>query len=165
MPPLKKLYNVLSRVVAEEKSVLQLVQSDQYKNNRAALLKEGTMTIKWRLNVLMAERRLKNKDLTEVTGMHPVTISKLKNSQEVPERLERATLEKLCAALKCQPGDLMSWEPDPEAPEIHQPTYQENRHPKQKGSSASELRRGLSTEKPPQTSKSETTVEYQEQEQ
>ena len=121
------------------------------------------MTIKWRLNVLMAERYLKNKDLTEATGMHPVTISKLKNSQEVPERLERSTLEKLCAALKCQPGDLMSWEPDPEAPEIHQPTYQENRHPKQKGSSASELRRGLSTEKPPQTSKSETTVEYQEQ--
>jgi putative transcriptional regulator len=123
------------------------------------------MTIKWRLNVLMAERRLKNKDLTEVTGMHPVTISKLKNSQEVPERLERSTLEKLCTALKCQPGDLMSWEPDQEAPEIHQLTCQERQHSKQKGSSASELRRGLSTEKPPQTSKSETTVGYQEQEQ
>lgn len=120
------------------------------------------MTIKWRLNVLMAERRLKNKDLTEVTGMHPVTISKLKNSQEVPERLERSTLEKLCAALKCQPGDLMLWEPDQESPEIHQPTYQENRHPKQKGSSPSEIRRRVGTDKLSQASKSETTVEYQE---
>lgn len=120
------------------------------------------MTIKWRLNVLMAERRLKNKDLTEVTGMHPVTISKLKNSQEVPERLERSTLEKLCAALKCQPGDLMLWEPEQESPEIHQPTYQENRHPKQKGSSPSEIRRRVGTDKLSQASKSETTVEYQE---
>ena len=157
------MYTVLSRVVAEEKSDLRLLEADQYKNNRAALLKEGTMTIKWRLNVLMAERRLKNKDLTEVTGMHPVTISKLKNSQEVPERLERSTLEKLCAALNCQPGDLMLWEPDQEAPEIHQPTYQERQYPKQqKGSSPSEIRKRAGTDKRSQPSKSETTVEYQE---
>lgn len=68
------------------------------------------MTIKWRLNILMAERHMKNKDLIAATGMHPVTISKLKNCREMPERLESATLEKLCAALNCQPGDLMRWE-------------------------------------------------------
>ncbi|MEG3437919.1 helix-turn-helix transcriptional regulator [Pannus brasiliensis CCIBt3594] len=71
------------------------------------------MAIKWRLNVLMAERYLKNKDLIEATGLHPVTVSKLKNSQEMPERLERSTIEKLCTALNCQPGDLMLWEPEP----------------------------------------------------
>ncbi len=118
------------------------------------------MSVKWRLNVLMAERYLKNKDLTEATGMHPVTISKLKNSQEMPERLERATLEKLCAALNCQPGDLMLWEPDLETVETSDSTHQQSKY-KHQGVSPSELRRGLSTEKPPQTSTSETTVEYQ----
>jgi putative transcriptional regulator len=109
------------------------------------------MSVKWRLNVLMAERYLKNKDLTEATGMHPVTISKLKNSQKMPERLERATLEKLCAALNCQPGDLMLWEPDSETVETSDSTHQPSKH-KHQGASPSELRRGLSTEKPPQTS-------------
>ncbi|MEQ9669087.1 helix-turn-helix domain-containing protein [Coleofasciculus sp. G2-EDA-02] len=86
------------------------------------------MSVKWRLNVLMAERYLKNKDLTEATGMHPVTISKLKNSQEMPERLERATLEKLCAALNCQPGDLMLWEPDLETVETSDSTHQQSQN-------------------------------------
>ncbi|NES21799.1 MAG: helix-turn-helix transcriptional regulator [Symploca sp. SIO3E6] len=78
----------------------------------------------------MAERYLKNKDLTEATGMHPVTISKLKNSQEMPERLERATLEKLCVALKCQPGDLMLWEPDLGTTESFSDNYQHSKEKK-----------------------------------
>ncbi|NEP14216.1 MAG: helix-turn-helix transcriptional regulator [Symploca sp. SIO2C1] len=109
----------------------------------------------------MAERYLKNKDLTEATGMHPVTISKLKNSQEMPERLERSTLEKLCAALNCQPGDLMLWEPDLGATESCSATHQQSKQNKYKELSPSTLRRGLSTEKPPQTSTSETNIEYQ----
>lgn len=118
------------------------------------------MTIKWRLNVLMAERYLKNKDLTEATGMHPVTISKLKNSQEMPDRLERSTLEKLCAALQCQPGDLMFWEPEQEATQINQPTLQDKQHPKRIGNSASEIRRRLGTDTQPQASNLESTIEY-----
>ncbi|NET61652.1 MAG: helix-turn-helix transcriptional regulator [Symploca sp. SIO2E6] len=78
----------------------------------------------------MAERYLNNKDLMEATGMHPVAISKLKNSQEMPEKLERATLEKLCTALKCQPGDLMLWEPDLETTESFSATHQDNKEKK-----------------------------------
>ena len=68
--------------------------------------------IVWRLNILMAERQMKNNRLAAMTGLHPVTICNLKKLSEVPERLERNTLEKLCAALNCQPGELMVWEPD-----------------------------------------------------
>jgi putative transcriptional regulator len=101
------------------------------------------MTIKWRLNVMMAERYLKNKDLIEATGLHPVTISKLKNSQEMPERLERSTIEKLCSALQCQPGDLMLWEPDPEVIDPNQNS--ENR--KKQVSSPEEVCQYLGTDK------------------
>lgn len=121
------------------------------------------MTIKWRLNVLMAERFLKNKDLTEATGMHPVTISKLKNSQEVPERLERSTLEKLCVALNCQPGDLMVWEPDQEtiaSSQLTRQDSQQSKYPPKEGVSLSELRQLVGTDKPPQSFKNETTVDY-----
>ena len=63
------------------------------------------MSIKWRLAVVMADREIDYKQLAELTGMHPGTISKLKNN--LPDRLEMTTLEKLCQALKCQPGELL----------------------------------------------------------
>lgn len=62
--------------------------------------------IKWCLADLMKEKGCRNKDLVTMTGLHAVTISKLKHA-EMPERLERSTLEKLCEALECEPGDLM----------------------------------------------------------
>lgn len=77
------------------------------------------MAIEWHLNVLMATRRINNKELAKKTGMHPVTISKLKNSLEMPDRLEKNTLEKLCSSLLCQPGDLMRWEPEEEGLKSH----------------------------------------------
>lgn len=71
-----------------------------------------SMPIKWRLAVLMADREIDYKELAEMTGMHPVTISKHKNIRVMPERLERETLEKYCKALNCQPGDLLTYVPD-----------------------------------------------------
>jgi putative transcriptional regulator len=52
------------------------------------------------------------KTLGAATGMHPNTISKLKNN--LPERLEMTTLMKLCKALNCQPGDLLVYVPGSE---------------------------------------------------
>jgi putative transcriptional regulator len=63
----------------------------------------------WRLPVLMADRGIDYKELAKITGMHPGTISKLKNN--LPDRLELVTLTKLCKALKCQPGDLLTYIP------------------------------------------------------
>ncbi len=52
------------------------------------------------------------RELAEATGMHPGTISKLKNN--LSDRLEMQTLLKLCKALDCQPGDLLRYIPDAE---------------------------------------------------
>lgn len=73
-----------------------------------------TMPIKWRLAAIMADRELDYKQVAELAGMHPVTISKLKNTYEMPPRLDRETLEKLCRVLACQPGDLLRYVPDEE---------------------------------------------------
>lgn len=71
-----------------------------------------SMTIKWKLNQLMFERGIKSGDLVKATGFHPNTISKLKNLREMPDRLEKATLDGLCKALGVQPGELLSYEPE-----------------------------------------------------
>ena len=68
-----------------------------------------TMPMKWRLPVLMADREVDYKKLAEMTGMHPGTVSKLKNN--LPDRVDMVTLMKLCRALECQPGDLLVYIP------------------------------------------------------
>lgn len=68
-------------------------------------------TIEWRLAKLMAERGVNYKMLGAATGMHPNTISKLKHNP--PTRLEMTTLIQLCRALNCQPGDLLTYQPEP----------------------------------------------------
>jgi putative transcriptional regulator len=73
---------------------------------------QAIMSIKWRLAVLMADREINYKELAKITGMHPTTVSKHKNSRVMPSRLESETLEKYCTALKCQPGDLLVWMPE-----------------------------------------------------
>jgi len=73
-----------------------------------------SMAIKWRLAAVMADRELDYKQLAEKTGLHPGTVSKLKNTYVMPRRLDSDTLEKLCQALACQPADLMRYHPDEE---------------------------------------------------
>lgn len=68
--------------------------------------------MKWRLAVIMAERNMNNKALAEATGMHPTTISKLR--QNLPDRFDMDTLVALCKALECQPGDLLVYVGDSE---------------------------------------------------
>jgi putative transcriptional regulator len=68
------------------------------------------MTIKWNLAYLMLDRDIKTGYLAELTGLHPNTVSKLKAHREMPKRLDSETLDKLCMALKCQPGDLLNYE-------------------------------------------------------
>ena len=70
------------------------------------------MPIKWRLAAVMADRESDYRQLAEMTGLHPVTANKLKNTFIAPPRIDSATLYKLCKALKCQPGDLMRFELD-----------------------------------------------------
>lgn len=77
----------------------------------------GKVPIKWRLAAVMADREMDYKQVAEVTGLHRVTVNKLKNTYEMPSRLDRNTLVKLCHALACQPGDLLRYVPDESDPE------------------------------------------------
>lgn len=88
--------------------------------------------IKWCLADLMKEKGCRNKDLVSMTGLHAVTISKLKHA-EMPERLERNTLEKLCDALECEPWQLM-WINTP-PPELIEPTSSGDNSQKKKSTS------------------------------
>jgi putative transcriptional regulator len=72
-----------------------------------------TMPFKWRLKAVMADRDIDNKTLQTLTGLHETVISQLRNN--LPKRLDIQTLEKLCSALKCQPGELLIWSPNEEA--------------------------------------------------
>ena len=66
----------------------------------------ATKMIEWRLRVVMAERNITPSKLASITGISRVSISRLKNAKRLP-RINELTLDKLCDALRCQPGDLM----------------------------------------------------------
>lgn len=71
------------------------------------------MAIKWRLAAVMADREVSNEKLQVLTGFHAGTISKLRNNP--PKRVDIDTLDKLCRALSCNPGDLLRYMPDPDS--------------------------------------------------
>jgi putative transcriptional regulator len=71
--------------------------------------------IHWRLAVIMAERNISNNELAEMLGMHPTSISRMKTRRQFT-RIDEPTLNALCKALHCQPGDLMVYEPDDSRP-------------------------------------------------
>ncbi len=70
------------------------------------------------LDVVMAKRKVGLMDLSHTIGITPANLSILKNGKARAIRLD--TLEKLCKALDCQPGDLISYVPD-ESPEDSTP--------------------------------------------
>jgi putative transcriptional regulator len=49
-------------------------------------------------------------ELADLVGITPANLAVLKNGRAKAVRF--STLEALCAALDCQPGDLLRWEPD-----------------------------------------------------
>ena len=70
-----------------------------------------TQMIRWRLRVLMAEKNINNKTLAEQTGIHPTSISRLKNTDEL-KQISGEVLNALCNALECTPNDLIEFTPD-----------------------------------------------------
>lgn len=69
-----------------------------------------SMAIKWRLAAVMADREIDNQTLHDLTGLHLGTIAKLRNNP--PARIDVETLNKLCTALNCQPGELLRFVSD-----------------------------------------------------
>jgi len=66
------------------------------------------MPIKVRMNVILAERNVKSKDLAAHIGITEANLSLLKQGKVKGVRFE--TLEKICEYLQCLPGDLLIWE-------------------------------------------------------
>lgn len=75
--------------------------------------------IRWKLNELMARRRVRNKDLAEALSITENSVYRLRKTDEMP-RLSPERLNGICTALNCQPGDLMEWVLDPNGSNAHQ---------------------------------------------
>ena len=63
--------------------------------------------IRINLDVVLAKRKMKVVKLTELIGLSNVSISLLKNGKAKGIRFD--TLEKICEALECQPGDILEY--------------------------------------------------------
>lgn len=68
------------------------------------------MPITVNLDVMMAKRRIGAGELAEQIGITPANLSILKNNKAKAVRF--STLEALCKALDCQPGDLLEYTGD-----------------------------------------------------
>ncbi|MBB2956201.1 helix-turn-helix domain-containing protein [Pseudoclavibacter helvolus] len=61
------------------------------------------------IDVMLARRKMSVGELAERVGITPANLAVLKNGRAKAVRL--TTLEALCEALDCQPGELLRWEP------------------------------------------------------
>lgn len=63
------------------------------------------------IDVMMARRKISAGELAEKIGITPANLSILKNNKARAVRF--STLEALCRALGCQPGDLLEYQSEP----------------------------------------------------
>ncbi len=63
-----------------------------------------------RLDRMLAERKVSSRDLALKIGLSEVNLSRIKTGKVSAMRF--STLEALCQALHCQPGDLLEYVPD-----------------------------------------------------
>lgn len=65
------------------------------------------MAIRVNLDVVLAKRKMSVNELAEAIGITPVNVSVLKNGRAKAIRF--STLDAICEALHCQPGDVLEW--------------------------------------------------------
>ena len=68
------------------------------------------MAIKINIDVMLAKRKMSVTELTEKVGITMVNLSILKNGKAKAVRF--STLEAICKALDCQPGDILEYKSD-----------------------------------------------------
>jgi putative transcriptional regulator len=71
------------------------------------------MTIIVNLDVMLARRKMRSKELAERIGITEQNLSLLKSGKVRGVRFE--TLSKICEVLNCQPGDLLEYRADGDA--------------------------------------------------
>ena len=70
------------------------------------------MAIIINIDVMLAKRKMSVTELSEKVGITMANISILKNCKAKAVKL--STLDSICKALQCQPGDLLEYVPDEE---------------------------------------------------
>ena len=65
------------------------------------------------LDVMLTRRKMRSKELAERIDVTEANLSLLKSGKVKGVRFE--TLERICAVLDCQPGDVVDYRPDAEA--------------------------------------------------
>lgn len=68
------------------------------------------MAIKINIDVMLAKRKMSVTELTGKVGITMANLSILKNGKAKAIRF--STLEAICRALDCQPGDILEYEND-----------------------------------------------------
>ncbi|RQO56172.1 Cro/Cl family transcriptional regulator [Variovorax sp. KBW07] len=69
------------------------------------------MPIVVNLDVMLARRKMRSRELAEHVGITEQNLSLLKSGKVRGVRFD--TLERICEALQCQPGDLLEWQASP----------------------------------------------------
>jgi len=68
------------------------------------------MPIVVNLDVMLARRKMRSRDLAARIGIAEQNVSLLKSGKVKGVRFD--TLEKICEILACQPGDILEYRPD-----------------------------------------------------
>ena len=68
------------------------------------------MSIIVNVDVMMAKRKMSSNELAEKIGITPTNMSVLKTGKAKAIRF--STLEAICKALNCQPGDILEYRED-----------------------------------------------------
>jgi len=67
------------------------------------------MSIVVNLDVMLARRKMRSKELAEHIGITEQNVSLLKSGKVKGVRFD--TLDRICAVLSCQPGDILEYRP------------------------------------------------------
>lgn len=73
------------------------------------------MAIVVNLDLVLAKRKMRSKTLAQQIGITEQNLSLLKSGKVKGVRFE--TLDRICKALHCQPGDLLEWQADDSDPD------------------------------------------------
>lgn len=68
---------------------------------------EVRMSIIINIDVMLAKRKMSVTELSNKVGITMANISILKNGKAKAIKVD--TLDKICKALECQPGDILEW--------------------------------------------------------
>ena len=69
------------------------------------------------IDVMLAKRKMSVTQLSEKVGISLVNMSVLKNGRS--KGIKFLTLDAICKALDCQPGDLLEYRPDTDESEAY----------------------------------------------